>query len=217
LFSSGILKAFINSLIISVPATCLTILLGAFAAYPLSFYKFPGKIIVFISIISLQIIPIQITLIPVLNMLRIIRLSGNFIGVWLAHTAYGLPFAIYLLRNFFANIPFSLIESAQIDGANKFQIFLKLIFPLSVPVIASLGIFQFLWIWNDLLVSLVYLGGEFDVAPLTVKITKLMGSLESGWHILTTSAFISMGLPLIVFFSLQKYFIKGLLAGAVKG
>lgn len=215
--SGGMLKAFFNSLVISIPATLFTVVLAAMAAYPISFYKFPGKNFIYISIIILQIIPLQITLIPVLLMLKDIKLAGTFPGIWLAHTTYGLPFSIYLFRNFFANIPLSLIESAQIDGSSKTTIFFKIILPLSTPVIASLTIFQFLWVWNDLLVALVLLGGSENVAPLTVKLTALKGSLEAGWHIMSAGAFITMFLPLVVFLSLQRYFVKGILAGSVKG
>lgn len=215
--SGGMLKAFFNSLVISIPATLFTVVLAAMAAYPISFYKFPGKNFIYISIIILQIIPLQITLIPVLLMLKDIKLAGTFPGIWLAHTAYGLPFSIYLFRNFFANVPLSLIESAQIDGSSKTTIFFKIILPLSTPVIASLTIFQFLWVWNDLLVALVLLGGSENVAPLTVKLTALKGSLEAGWHIMSAGAFITMFLPLVVFLSLQRYFVKGILAGSVKG
>ena len=215
--SSGIGRAFLNTLIIALPATILTVILGAVTAFPIAYYKFPGRISIFILFIALQIIPIQITLIPVMKLLKSFRLTGTFPGVWLAHTAYGLPFAVYLMRNFFGNIPYSLLESARIDGAGRLQIFIKLILPLAKPAIASLAIFQFLWVWNDLLVSLVYLGGSSNVAPLTVKISSMMGSLESGWHIKASAAFISMLLPLALFFSLKKYFVKGVLAGSVKG
>lgn len=215
--SGGMLKAFFNSLIISIPATLFTVILAAMAAYPLSFYKFPCKNFIYIFIIALQIIPLQITLIPVLSMLKDLKLAGTFPGIWMAHTAYGLPFSIYLFRNFFANIPLSLVESAQIDGSSKNSIFFRIILPLSTPVIASLTIFQFLWVWNDLLVALVILGGSESVAPLTVKLTSLKGSLEAGWNILSAGAFITMFLPLLIFLSLQKYFIKGILAGSIKG
>ncbi|MBN1499397.1 MAG: carbohydrate ABC transporter permease [Spirochaetes bacterium] len=217
LFSSGIGKAFINSLIITVPSTCLVVIIASLAAYIFAFYEFPARKILFITFISLQVIPLQITLIPVLKMYRSAGIAGTFPGIWIAHCAYGLPFAIYLLRNFFSGIPYSMIESAQIDGASISQIFSKLIFPLSIPAIASLGIFQFIWVWNDLLLALVYLGGTPQVAPLTVKLASLSGSLESGWNIMTTAAFISMLLPLIIFFAMQKYFIEGILAGSVKG
>ncbi len=217
LFSSGIARAFVNSLLITIPSTVLVIIVASLAAYVFAFYKFPARKILFIAFISLQVIPLQITLIPVLNMYRKLGLAGSFPGIWIAHCAYGLPFAIYLLRNFFAGIPFSIIESAQVDGASILQIFTKLIFPLSIPALASLGIFQFIWVWNDLLLALVYLGGTAQVAPLTVKLASLSGSLESGWHVMTTAAFISMLLPLVIFFAMQKYFIEGILAGSVKG
>lgn len=215
--SGGMAKAFFNSLIISIPATFFTIIFAAMAAYPISFYKFPGRNFIYMFIVALQIIPLQVTLIPVLLMLKDLKLAGTFPGIWLAHIAYGAPFSIYLFRNFFANIPSSIIESAQIDGSSRYSIFFKIILPLSVPVIASLAIFQFLWVWNDLLVALVILGGSETVAPLTVKLTGLKGSLESGWHILSAGAFITMFLPLVVFLSMQKYFVKGILAGSVKG
>lgn len=217
LISSNLIKSFFNSLLIAVPSTILTVLVAALAAYPIASFKFPGRLLLFVTFLTSQIIPLQVTLIPVLKMLNFIGLAGTFPGVWLAHTAYGLPLAIYLFRNFFAGIPYTLIESAEIDGASKFSLLYKIILPLSLPAVASVAIFQFIWVWSDLLVSLVYLGGAPEVAPLTVKIASLMGSLESGWHIMTTAAFISMILPLLVFISMQKYFIKGVLAGAVKG
>lgn len=217
LIDKGIGRAFLNSLIIAVPATLFPIVCAVLGAFPIAFVKFPGRKLLFIGVIALQVVPLQITLIPVMKMLKDIHLSGTFPGVWVAHTAYALPFSIYLLRNFYVNIPTSLIESARIDGAGDLQILVRLIFPLALPAVASLAIFQFLWTWNDLLIALTYLGGTPDVAPLTVRITSLMGSLESGWHIMTTAAVISMILPLILFFSLQKYFVKGILSGSVKG
>ncbi len=217
LLQGGIGKAFINSFLIAIPSTLLVILFAAAAAFPIAFFKFPGKTLIFVLFVSLQVIPIQITLIPVMKLLKSTGLIGTFPGIWLAHTAYGLPLAIYIFRNFFAGIPFAMIESAEVDGANRWQIFTQLVLPLAVPAIASLGIFQFLWVWNDLLVALVYLGGNPEVAPLTVKIASMKGSLEAGWHLMSAAAFISMVIPLVIFLSLQKYFVKGLLAGAVKG
>ena len=217
LTSGGLGRSFLNSLIITVPSTLFTIAVAAITAYPIAYYRFPGRTSIYIMIISLQIVPIQITMIPVLKMLSFIHLNGTFPGVWLAHTAYGIPFAVYLFRNFFAEIPGSLIESSQMDGAGTGSIFIAVILPLSLPVVATLGIFQFLWVWNDLLISLVYLGGSPEVAPLTVKITSLFGSLESGWHIMSAAAFLSMALPLFIFLLFQRYFIRGILAGAVKG
>lgn len=216
LSSKGIAASFINSLIITIPSSIFPILLGALAAYPISFYKFPGRKVIFISVIALQIIPLQTVLIPVLMILKSLHLNGTFPGIWLAHTAFGLPLCIYLFRNFFAQMPFSLIEAAKIDGASNFTTFWKLIVPMSKPAFASLAIFQFLWVWNDLLVSLVLLGNP-ALNPLTVKLSSLLGSLDAGWNVMTPAAFTSMLLPLIIFLAFQKYFVRGILAGAVKG
>ena len=194
----------------------MPIFLGALAAYPISFYKFPGRKLIFIAIIAMQIVPLQTVLIPVLLTLKGLQLNGTYLGIWLAHTAFGLPLCIYLFRNFFAQLPYSLIEAAKIDGANNFQIFMILITPMSKPVFASLAIFQFLWIWNDLLVALVLLGDP-ALTPLTVRLSSLLGSLDSGWNIMTPAAFASMLLPLTIFLAFQKYFVRGILAGAVKG
>ncbi|HEX7712718.1 MAG TPA: carbohydrate ABC transporter permease, partial [Bacillota bacterium] len=198
LASKGIGTGFINSLIIAIPSTVLPIFLGALAAYPISFYKFPGRKLIFIAIIAMQIVPLQTVLIPVLLTLKGLQLNGTYLGIWLAHTAFGLPLCIYLFRNFFAQLPYSLIEAAKIDGANNFQIFMILITPMSKPVFASLAIFQFLWIWNDLLVALVLLGDP-ALTPLTVRLSSLLGSLDSGWNIMTPAAFASMLLPLTIF------------------
>lgn len=214
--SKGIGGGFLNSLFITLPATVLPIIVGAFAAYPLSFYKFPGRKLLFIAIIAMQIVPLQTVLVPVLLTLKGLRLNGTFPGIWLAHTAFGLPLCIYLFRNYFGQLPYSLIEAAKIDGANHFEIFSILIAPMSKPVFASLAIFQFLWIWNDLLVAMVVLGDP-ALSPLTVRLTSLLGSLDSGWNIMTPAAFASMLLPLIIFLSFQKYFVRGILAGSVKG
>ncbi len=216
LASKGIGTGFINSLIITIPATVLPIVIGAMAAYPLSFFRFPGRKVIFITIIAMQIVPLQTVLIPVLLTLKGLRLNGTFVGIWLAHTAFGLPLCIYLFRNFFAQLPYSLIEAAKIDGANNWQIFVRLIAPLSKPAFASLAIFQFLWVWNDLLVALVLLGDP-ALSPLTVRLSSLLGSLDAGWNVMTPAAFSSMLLPLIIFVTFQKYFVRGILGGAVKG
>jgi alpha-glucoside transport system permease protein len=168
-------------------------------------------------LVGLLAVPLQVTLIPVLSIFNALGLTSTFIGIWLAHTGYGLPFAIYLLRNFFGQLPNDLFESAQIDGAGPLTVFFRLVLPLSVPAIASLAIFQFLWTWNDLLVALIYLGGEPEVAPMTVTIANLVNGYGQGWHLLTAGAFLSMIIPLAVFFSLQRYFVRGITAGAVKG
>lgn len=216
LTNKGIGRGFINSLIIAIPSTFFSIFIGGFAAYPISFFKFPGRKLIFISIIAMQIVPLQTVLIPVLLTLKGIHLNGTFPGIWLTHTAFGLPLCIFLFRNFFAQLPYSLIEAAKIDGANNFQIFVKLIVPMSKPAFASLAIFQFLWVWNDLLVALVVLGNP-ALSPLTMRLASMLGSLDSGWNIMTPAAFSSMLLPLIIFMAFQKYFVKGILAGAVKG
>jgi alpha-glucoside transport system permease protein len=216
LTGKGIGAGFINSLFITIPATLLPILIGAMAAYPLSFYRFPGRKTMLITMIALQIVPLQTVLIPVLLTLKGMRLNGTFLGIWMAHAAFGLPLCIYLFRNFFAQLPYSLVEAAKIDGATHFQIFIKLIIPLSQSAFASLAIFQFLWVWNDLLVALVLLGDP-ALSPLTVRLSSLLGSLDSGWNIMTPAAFVSMLLPLGIFLAFQKYFVRGILGGAVKG
>ena len=214
---TGMGRPFINSLIISIPATIIPILIAAFAAYAFAWMNFPGRDALFIAVVGLLVVPLQMTLIPVLRLYTKTNLTGTWVGIWLAHTAYGLPFAIYLLRNFFGALPKDLFESAYLDGASELTAFFRIVLPLSVPSLASLAIFQFLWVWNDLLVALTYLGGRPSVAPLTVPISNLVSSMGAGWHLLTSAAFISMILPLIVFFSLQRYFVHGILAGSVKG
>ncbi len=213
----GLARAFFNSMIIAIPSTILPILIAAFAAYAFATMEFSFKKILFISIIFLLLVPIQITMVPVLRIYNQLGLSGTFLGLWLAHTGYGLPFAIYMLYSFFAIIPRDFFEAAAIDGASSFTIFYRILVPLSRPAIASLAIFQFLWVWNDLLIGLVYLGGNEQVAPLTVKVSNMVGSLGQNWHLLTSAAFISMILPLVIFFALQRYFERGILAGAIKG
>jgi alpha-glucoside transport system permease protein len=210
-------QSFVNSLLIAVPATVMPLLVAAYAAYAFAWMQFPGRDWLFLGVVGLLVIPLQMTLIPVLRLLTAIGLTGTFPGIWLAHTAYGLPFAIYLLRNYFAGLPGEMLESAQIDGASHVTSFFRLVLPTSVPALASLAIFQFMWVWNDLLVALVYLGGQPSVAPMTVTIGNLVNSLGQGWQLLTAAAFISMALPLILFFALQRYFVAGLLAGSVKG
>ncbi len=211
----GMGRAFLNSLLVAIPSTALPILFAAFAAYAFSWMHFPGRQWMFALLVGLQIVPLQMTLIPISRLYAQLGLNGTFLGVWLFHTGFGLPYAIYLMRNFIGSLPRELFESAYLDGASHWTAFYRLALPLSVPAIASLGIFQFLWIWNDLLVALVFLGGQNPV--LTYQIGNMVTSLGSGWHLLTAAAFISMALPMVVFFSLQRYFVRGLLAGSVKG
>ena len=213
----GLGRNFLNSLIIAIPATILPILLAAFAAYAFAWMEFPGRDLLFLIVVGLLVVPLQMTLIPVLKLYTRFHLTGTFAGIWLAHTAYGLPYAVYLLYNFFKALPRDLFESAFLDGASEFTVFYRLLIPLSVPSLASLGIFQFMWVWNDLLVALTYLGGKPSVTPITVPISNLVSSMGAGWHLLTAAAFISMILPLAVFFGLQRYFVRGILAGSVKG
>ena len=217
LTTQGMGRSFLNSLIIALPATMLTIGVAALGAYAFSWIEFRGREWYFLLVVGLLVVPIQLTLIPVLRMFAGLGWTGSFAAIWLAHTAYGLPFAVFLLRNFFIALPKDLLESAFLDGATHFTAFRRIVMPLSVPALAALGIFQFLWLWNDLLVALVYLGGFRDVAPMTVTISNLVNSYGSSWHLLTAAAFISMILPLVIFFALQRYFVEGILAGAVKG
>lgn len=216
--AQGIGDAFKSSVIIAIPGTILPVLVAAFAAYAFAWMRFPGRDWIYLIIVALLVVPIQMTLIPILSLFTDVGLTGSYVAIWLAHTAYGLPFAVYLLRNFFAALPPDLIESARVDGASHFGIFTRILLPLSVPALASLVIFQFIWVWNDLLVALIYLGTDPSKAPLTVALTNLVNSYGTNqFEILTTAAFISIALPLVTFFSLQRYFVRGILAGSVKG
>jgi alpha-glucoside transport system permease protein len=222
LFSEGIGRSFVNSLTVTIPATIIPILIAAFAAYALAWMKIPGRGLIIAIVVGLLVVPLQMSLIP---LLKLYNTAGNFMGVsakgylgiWLAHTGFGLPFAIYLLRAYIAGLPKDLIESAQVDSANDFKIFTRIILPLTFPALASFAIFQFLWVWNDLLVAIVFLGSGEDQLVLTGKLNGLLGSRGGNWEILTASAFITIIVPLVVFFSLQRYFVRGLLAGSVKG
>ncbi|MEO1070140.1 MAG: carbohydrate ABC transporter permease [Cyanobacteria bacterium J06638_6] len=217
LTSQGMGQAFLNSLIITIPATVMPIAIATFAAYALAWMEFPGRQLLFVMIVGLLVVPLQMTLIPVLRTYNSLGLSGTFLAVWLAHTGYGLPLGIYLLRNYIGTLPRDLIEAAAVDGASHLKIFTRIVVPLSTPAIASFAVFQFLWVWNDLLVALVYLGGNQNVAPVTLVLRNLVGDRGQDWHLLTAGAFISMVVPLLVFFALQRYFVRGLLAGSVKG
>jgi alpha-glucoside transport system permease protein len=216
LSQNGMGRSFLNSLIISVPGTVIPTLVAGFAAFAFAWMKFRGRDVIFMFVVALLVVPIQMTLIPVLRLFADIHLVGTFPGIWIAHTAYGLPFAVFLLRNFFAELPKELLESAYLDGASNLRVFFRLILPLSVPALASLAIFQFLWVWNDLLVALVYLQDP-SKAPMTVTINNLVSSFGTQWQLLTAAAFISMMLPLVIFIALQRYFVEGITAGAVKG
>jgi alpha-glucoside transport system permease protein len=222
LFSEGIGRSFVNSLTVTIPATIIPILIAAFAAYALAWMKIPARGFLIAVVVGLLVVPLQMSLIPLLRMYNTIGqtfdvTAKSYLGIWLAHTGFGLPFAIYLLRSYIAGLPKDLIESAQIDGANDFKIFRRIVLPLSFPALASFAIFQFLWVWNDLLVAIVFLGSGEDQLVLTGKLNGLLGSRGGNWEILTASAFITIVVPLTVFFSLQRYFVRGLLAGSVKG
>ena len=217
LTAEGLFDAFLNSLIVTIPATVIPITLAAFAAYGFAWTKFRGRSFLFAMVVGLLVIPLQMSLVPLLRVYGSLDLVGSFVGVWLAHTGFGLPLAIYLLYNYISQLPKDIFESAYIDGATPFTAFTRLVLPLSFPALASFAIFQFLWVWNDLLVSLVFLGTNPDVAVLTARVSQLIGSRGAAWHLLTAGAFISMVIPLIVFLSLQRFFVRGLLAGSVKG
>jgi alpha-glucoside transport system permease protein len=215
--ADGMANAFINSLIVTIPSTVIPITLAAFAAYAFAWMRFPGRRLLFAMIVGLLVVPLQMALIPILRLYTSLDLNGTFVGTWLAHTAFGLPLAIYLLYNYFSQLPHDLFESAFIDGAGHLSAFLRLALPLSVPALASFAIFQFLWVWNDLLVALVYLGTDSSVAIVTARLNELVGSKGEAWHVLTAGAFVTMVVPLVVFLSLQRFFVRGLLAGSIKG
>ena len=207
--------AFLNSIAVSIPATIIPIMIAAFAAYGFAWLNFPGRKFFFSVVVALLVVPLQIALVPILQDYTKLDLNGTFLAIWLAHTGFGLPLAIYLLFNYISTIPREILESAFIDGASPFTIFTQLILPLSVPALASFAIFQFLWVWNDYLVALVFLGDKTRV--VTSALAAIVGEKGQDWHLLTSGAFISMILPLIVFLALQRYFVRGMMAGSVKG
>lgn len=218
LAQNGLGQAFVNSLFITIPATIIPIAIASFAAYAFAWMKFPGRDVLFILVVGLLVIPLQTTFVPILRLFRDLGIAGDFLTVWLAHTGYGLPFAIFLLRNYMGGLPREVFESAAIDGASPATAFFRLALPMSVPAIAALVIFQFLFVWNDLLVALIYLGAANAAnLPLTVLVANLSNSLGGEWHYLMAAAFISMALPLVVFFGLQRFFVRGITGGAVKG
>jgi len=209
--------AFLNSLAVAIPATVIPILIAAFAAYAFAWMHFPGRRLFFILVIALLVVPLQIALVPILRDYSFLKLNGTFLGMWLAHTGFGLALATYLLYNYISTLPRETLESAFIDGASHFTVFTRLVLPLSVPALASFAIFQFLWVWNDYLVALIFLGGNPETKVVTQRLADIVGSRGNDWHLLTAGAFVSMILPLVVFFALQRYFVRGLMAGSVKG
>lgn len=215
--AEGIGRAFLNTMTVTIPATIIPILIAAFAAYALAWMRFPGRALLVAVIVGLLVVPLQLALIPLLKLHNQIGLDQSYLGIWLAHTGFGLPLAIYLLRNYMVGLPREIIESARVDGATEFQIFRRIVLPLSFPALASFAIFQFLWVWNDLLVATVFLGNSTDTQVMTGALRALLGSRGGDWEILAASAFVSIAVPLFVFFALQKYLVRGLLAGSVKG
>lgn len=209
--------AFLNSLAVAVPSTVIPILIAAFAAYAFAWMNFPGRKWLFVMVVALLVVPLQIALVPILRDYSKLELNGTYLSVWLAHTGFGLALATYLLYNYIATLPRETLESAFIDGASHFTVFTRLVLPLSVPALASFAIFQFLWVWNDYLIALIFLGSDPEYKVVTMRLADIVGSRGSDWHLLTAGAFVSMLLPLVVFFSLQRYFVRGLLAGSVKG
>jgi alpha-glucoside transport system permease protein len=221
---------FLNSVKITIPGVVIPVLIAAFAAYAFSWMEFKGRNWLFVGVVALMVVPLQMALIPLLRLFtggahigditlipRLGFLSNSVASVWLAHTIFALPLAVFLLNNFISQLPKELMEAAKVDGAGHLTIFFRLVVPLSVPALASLAIFQFLWVWNDLLVALVFAGGQKEVAPMTAKLVELSGSKGESWHLLTAGAFVTMVVPIIVFFSLQRFFVRGLVAGSVKG
>jgi alpha-glucoside transport system permease protein len=222
LTGEGIGQSFVNSLTVAIPATVIPILVAAFAAYALSWMNFKGRTLLLAAVVGLIVVPLQMSLIPLLRLYNEVGTflgvpSKTYAGIWLAHTGFGLPLAIYLLRNYIVGLPKEIIESARVDGAGDFEIFTKIVLPLSFPALASFAIFQFLWVWNDLLVAMVFLGTDKDKLVLTGALNALLGSRGGNWEILSASAFVSILVPILVFFSLQRYLVRGLLAGSVKG
>jgi alpha-glucoside transport system permease protein len=210
-------QAFLNSLAVAIPSTVIPILIAAFAAYAFAWMKFPGRRLMFIIVVGLLVVPLQIALVPILRDYNTLNLNGTFLAIWLAHTGFGLALATYLLFNYISTLPRETLESAFIDGASHFTVFTRLVLPLSVPALASFAIFQFLWVWNDYLVALVFLGVNPELKVVTQRLADLTGTFGNAWHLLTAGAFVSMILPLIVFIALQRYFVRGLMAGSVKG
>ncbi|UCH27794.1 MAG: carbohydrate ABC transporter permease [Trueperaceae bacterium] len=209
--------AFFNSLLVTIPSVVIPITIAAFAAYAFAWMKFPLRNVLFALVVVLMVVPLHVSLIPMLRLYLKLELNGTYLGIWLAHTGFGMPLAIYLLFGYISTIPSEIIESAEVDGASPFTKFSRLVLPLSVPAIASFAIFQFLWVWNDLLVALVFLGTQIENRVVTRELAEMVGSRGQDWEVLTAGAFISMILPLFIFFALQRYFIRGMMAGSVKG
>ena len=213
---SALATYFVNSIVITVPAVVIPVSIACLAAYAFAWMKFPFRDTLFVAVFALQIIPIQIALIPLLKIFVGVGVNGTYWPLWISHSIFALPLAVFLLHNFMKEVPGELMEAARIDGAGHVTIFLRIMLPLVAPAIAAFSIFQFLWVWNDLLVAITMTGGTQDVAPLTARIGELAGSRGSEWHLLSAGAFVAMAVPVAVFLLLQRYFVRGLLAGSVK-
>ncbi|NED99020.1 carbohydrate ABC transporter permease [Phytoactinopolyspora halotolerans] len=207
----------VNSIAITVPSVVIPVTLALLAAYAFAWMRFPFRDSLFVAMFALQIVPIQIALVPLLQIFVDVGLNGTFWPLWIAHSTFALPLAIYLLHNFMRDVPAELVEAARVDGAGHVKIFGTIMLPLIMPAIAAFCVFQFLWVWNDLLVALTFAGSTSDVAPLTARIAELVGTRGTEWHLLSAGAFVSMVIPVIVFLGLQRFFVRGLLAGSVKG
>ena len=217
LTADGLFNAFINSLVVTIPAVVIPITIAAYAAYAFAWMRFPGRSLLFAIVVGLLVVPLQMSLVPVLRLYSVLDLNGTFLGVWLAHAAFGLPLAIFLLYNYISQLPGDLFESAAMDGASHYQVFRTIVIPLSVPALASFAIFQFLWVWNDLLVALVFLGTTDAVMVMPARLNEMVGTRGESWHLLTAGAFVTMAVPLAVFLALQRFFVRGIIAGSVKG
>jgi alpha-glucoside transport system permease protein len=217
IFDEGMGNAFLNTLVVAIPSTLIPVTIAAFAGYGFAWTKFRAKNVLFVLVIGLMIIPLQIAFIPLLRMYSAVGIQGTFLTVWLAHTGFSLPIAIYLMRNYMGGLPRELLESATVDGATEFQTFMRVVVPLSVPVLAAYGIFQFLWVWNDYLIALIFLGTTPGVEVATINLAEMIGTRGQDWNLLTAGAFVTMIVPLLVFFTLQRYFVRGLTGGSVKG
>jgi len=213
----GMGNAFLNSMLVTIPSTVIPITIAAFAAYSIAWMEFRGRRIMFVTIVGLMVVPLQTSLLPLFRLYNNAGLNGTYLGIWLAHTGFGLPLATYLLYGYISQIPRELIEAAEVDGTTPMTKFTFLVIPLSIPAIASFAIFQFLWVWNDLLVALIFLGTNIEVSVVTSRLAEMVGSRGQDWYVLTSGAFLTMIMPLVVFFGLQRFFVRGMMAGSVKG
>jgi alpha-glucoside transport system permease protein len=215
--NAGLADYFVNSFVITIPSVIIPVMLALLAAYTFAWVDFRGRSFLFVAVFALQIVPIQVTLLPLLRLYVQADLAGSFWTIWLSHSIFALPLAIFLLHNFMRDIPRELLEAARVDGAGHVQILFRVLMPLLTPALAAFSIFQFLWVWNDLLVALTFSGGTKEVAPIVVALANLSGTQGTAWHLLSAGAFIAILIPVLVFLSMQRFFVRGLLAGGLKG